>query len=675
MRNLFNVINSKSLFAVLLGLVTANANADVRQLIPEETLKAFAEETSGVAAKRNLDQITLFHRTRASRQYHDAVVHIENQLKSYGFDTVEVMTFPADGKTMFGTQKARFAWNVDFAELWLLDGAGNKTRRLASWDAMPLSVAQDSLSGAATTSLVDIGDGTSESDYAGKDVHGKLVLTGSQPGAVADLAVGKYGAAGIVSYASNQKTAWWKEDDRLVRWGHLSSFPAEDVKTFGFMISLGEARRLKARLERGEDVRLDAKIEAHHTVGEYELVTATIEGVDPQFKEQEIAFTCHLDHPRPGANDNASGCVAILESARAIKKMIDEGTVEWPKRTLRFIWPAEIEGSIIFLAARPDIAKRIKANIHMDMVGGGLDSKAVFRIAGSPYSVPSFIPDVGHAIGKFVNDETLRYASGDATAFPLNSAEGGKEPLMAIMEGFSTGSDHQVFNEGTWGIPGIYLHDWPDRYIHTNFDTAAQIDPTKLKRASFIGSATAWFLANMDDGSTHSLLALLRQNAVQRTADLLAKTQSMTPMDVSAISRVNWQVEKGKLESILGFVPSAAETVKNAKADLSQLMALVLADASRNADAYGAIVFTRNPNIQGPMNAFGYGYLADKLSADKQDLLKLSGVYAYEALNLVDGMRSVQDIRDVLSAQFGLVDVVEVFAYLTALESIDVIRR
>jgi len=37
------------------------------------------------------------------------------------------------------------------------------------------------------------------------------------------------------------------------------------------------------------------------------VVTATIPGADPKLKEEEIAFSCHLDHQRPGANDNASG--------------------------------------------------------------------------------------------------------------------------------------------------------------------------------------------------------------------------------------------------------------------------------------------------------------------------------------------------------------------------------
>ena len=105
---------------------------------------------------------------------------------------------------------------------------------------MPMSLAQDSDSGEVTADLVDVGAGTREQDYAGKQIRGQLVLTSSQPEAVATLAVDRFGAAGIVSYAQNQATAWSREDESLVRWGHLDSFSPR--RTFGFMVSLKQAR-------------------------------------------------------------------------------------------------------------------------------------------------------------------------------------------------------------------------------------------------------------------------------------------------------------------------------------------------------------------------------------------------------------------------------------------------
>ena len=95
-------------------------------------------------------------------------------------------------------------------------------------------------------------------------------------------------------------------------------------------------------------------------------MTARIRGGDPALAAQEVVFSCHLDHPRPGANDNASGCATILEVARTFAKLIREGTLPRPARSLRFVWPPEIEGTTILLNARPDMAARFVAAIHMD---------------------------------------------------------------------------------------------------------------------------------------------------------------------------------------------------------------------------------------------------------------------------------------------------------------------
>jgi Fe2+ or Zn2+ uptake regulation protein len=50
-------------------------------------------------------------------------------------------------------------------------------------------------------------------------------------------------------------------------------------------------------------------------------------------------------------------------------------------------------------------------------------------------------------------------------------------------------------------------------------------------------------------------------------------------------------------------------------------------------------------------------------------------MFTYEALNFVDGKRTVSDIRDWLVAEMGEVGVEAVAEYLQALESIGVIRR
>jgi len=670
---------------VLLGsmLGCATVNADLRALVSEDVLYQIAEETSGEAAKRNLDTITLNHRMRASDQFDRATMHVIEKLHQYGLDEVSVLEYDADGETLYGTQKSRKVWEVRFAELWELtdvDGELIRSRRLGNWDAMPLTLAQDSLSAEVTATLVDIGAGTSDDDYEGKDIRGRLVLTSSQPGAVVEHAVGELGAAGIISYAPNQRSAWWKEDDRLVRWGHLSSFP--ETKSFGFMISLGEARKLQARLAAGADIYFHAKVEASHEIGKYRFAQAAIPGADRKVGQEEIILTCHLDHPRPGANDNASGCAAILETARTLSKLIGEGVLPRPARTIRFLWPAEIEGSIIYLSQHED-TNRFKANIHMDMVGGGLATKSVFRISGGPMSLPTFIADVGFEIGHFMNEQTEGFASGDDVRFPLNALEGGKEPLLALMEDIDMGSDHDVFREGSWQIPGLYLHDWPDRYIHTNFDSAAMIDPTKLKRAAFIGAVSAVYLANFSSQDVPGILQLLKRNALARSGELLEKVESLSASDAAAVSRVLFDVERRKIHSVEAFATMAEDLHDDAAAFIADLETLIGTPSVGPVSGGDPTVYVRNPDVQGNMSAFGYSYVRDKYGSEAYADLRLpkyssehgsSGEYVYEALNLVNGERTVSEIRDWLTAELGPVPVALVSEYLGALEQIGVIE-
>src|SRR6202007_1402785 len=253
---------------------------------------------------------------------------------------------------------------------------------------------------------------------------------------------GKFGAAGIVSYAQNQRTAWWGEDENLIRWGHLDTFSAN--KTFAFMVSLKTARGLKERLAKGEKIQLHAVVKAGQHAGNYEVVTATIPGTDPELKEEEIAFSCHLDHQRPGANDNASGCVTILEVTRTLQKLINDGKLARLARTIRFIWPPEIEGTLTLLNAKPEFAQRIKGVVHMDMVGGGPVTKAVFHVTRGPMSLPSFVHDVAWAFGEFVNEQSYNFAAGLPAEYPLVAPEGGKEPLLAQDTPYTMGSDHDV---------------------------------------------------------------------------------------------------------------------------------------------------------------------------------------------------------------------------------------
>jgi aminopeptidase YwaD len=662
--------------------ISCFARAQKPPLLPEDQVKALAQELSGETAKRNLESIVVNHRQRGSRGFHAAAELVADRARAYGLSNVEILEFPADGKIFYGPQRSRPPWDADFAELWELRKQGDAWKPaelVASYESIPVTLAEDSESADVTADLVDVGDGTHESDYTGKDVREKIVLAAAQPGAVQALAVEKFGAAGVISYALNQPQAWRGEDENLIRWGHLDSFPK--TKTFAFMVSLKTARRLRDRLAHGEQMRFHATVRAGQHPGNYEIVTGTIPGTDPNLREQEIAFSCHLDHQRPGANDNASGCVTILEVARTLQKLIREGKLPPPLRTIRFIWPPEIEGTTTLLNARPEFARRIKAVVHMDMVGGGPVTKATFHVTRGPLSLPSFIHDVAEAFGEFVNEQTEKFANTGEAEYPLVAPEGGKEPLRAEFVPYTMGSDHDVYQDSSFRIPAIYLNDWPDRYIHTNGDTSANIDPTKLKRAAFIGAASGYFLATAQRPDS---LELNEVSTVLRDyANDLKRTGNFSDAEGGNLMRVESTYWREVGNSQDAFFNTARVTIPGIPPNFFESILKSLPPEPA-AKGDGLLVFKRSPNSKGPLTVFGYDYFEDHAKAagiarpkllDYQGLWGAGEEYAYETLNFADGKRNAQQIRDAVSAEYGPVPLELVVEYLKDLEKIGVVTR
>jgi hypothetical protein len=655
--------------AILHSLVAAATLAQKPPLLPEKDVAALAQELSGETAKRNLEGIARFHRQRGSQGFHSAAELVAERARAYGLSDVAILQFPADGKIYYGTQRSRPPWDVEFAELWEVKN-GVATVKMASYDAEPVGLAEDSESADVTADLVDVGNGTKESDYAGRHIKDQIVLAAAQPGAVQDLAVGKFGAAGIVSYAQNQKTAWWGEDENLIRWGHLETFSPN--KTFSFMVSLKMARALRERLDERERIRLHAVVKAGQHPGNTEVVTATIPGSDPKLKDEEIAFSCHLDHQRPGANDNASGCVTILEIARTLQKLINEGKLARPARTLRFIWPPEIEGTLTLLNAKPEFAQRIQAVVHMDMVGGGPVTKSVFHVTRGPMSLPSFVHDVAWAFGEFVNEQSYNFAAGLPAAYPLVAPEGGKEPLLAQDTAYTMGSDHDVYQDSSFKIPVIYLNDWPDRYIHTNFDTAANIDPTKLKRAAFIGASSGYYLATLTENPSNGLALVMVEGAKARAASAAVRAlQRSEPEWI--LDRASGEYDREVVRDTQRFFDSGSQ--RNRAPSLHE---------PKLGTGNGLFIYARKSEPKGPLAVFGSDYFADRAASagiETPQLLRYEGLwgngeeYAYEVLNFADGTRNAQQIRDAVSVEYGDVPLEIVIEYLRALDKIGVVEQ
>ena len=289
------------------------------------------------------------------------------------------------------------------------------------------------------------------------------------------------------------------------------------------------------------------------------------------------------------------------------------------------------------------------------------------------------------AFAEWVNEESYKFAATGSADYPLVAPEGGKEPLRAEYSAYTTGSDHDVYQDSSFGIPAIYLNDWPDRYIHTNFDSAANIDPTKLKRVSFIGAASGYFLANLQEVNAAPLRNALQEGRYRSLSEALARLHIAGNTELVGYSRSWAHYEQEIGDSLLPFVPKETAEVLNAYYGVGLLDLTLNPMKAMVPMPIGPAVlrYKRRAEPQGPLAVFGYDYFADHAKAAGMatpKLLSYEGLwgggeeYAYEVLNFADGKRNAQEIRDAVSAEYGPVPLEMVVEYLKALEKIGIVE-
>ena len=137
---------------------------------------------------------------------------------------------------------------------------------------------------------------------------------------------------------------------------------------------------------------------------------------------------------KQGANDNTSGSASILEMGRTYLRLINEGKLPRPKRTIHFLWVPEIIGTNAWLDAHPDVEKTLIADLNFDMEGLGLSrGGARWVLYRTPDSFPTYLNDVGQSVTEWlsdVNQERVRFRdNGYRFTLPVLSPNGSRDPV------------------------------------------------------------------------------------------------------------------------------------------------------------------------------------------------------------------------------------------------------
>jgi hypothetical protein len=667
------------LMATLLAVATPGlVAAQESPFLDADVYRALVNEISGDIAYEHIRWFTHFHRPMGGGEGYQAVEkYVADKARQYGLEDVRTIKLKTNGPS----------WSPRESELWLI---APEERRLAFNTEIPLALADYSRPvDIDAAELVDVGEGLRGADYEGRDVRGKVVLATGPLARVMDEAVWQRGALGIVSFFTGRmpdypdQYAWMRVPEASRDKSHQG--------TFAFVLQPRDGEQLRAQLRAATTpFRVRATVRSEFHAESYQsIVEAVIRGTE--IHDQDIVLTGHLQEEMFSANDDASGCANVLEIARALKKMIDEGRLPRPRRDIRFWWLDEISGSEQYFADHPAERTQLLANINQDMVGAkqSAGSRVQF-VTRPPGSRASFLGDVVESIVEtLVRGNTGYLAAGQARQLgqspdappatntsrapfskPILSRLGTEERYDARVVPFHNNTDHQVFNMGIVGVPGVTFTNWPDPYIHSSDDDLWQIDPTQLKRNAVAVAAIALYLANATDAHAVTLATEMYGRALERmSADARAAMSLLECAEgrcrgayarAANLVREAARRERRALESVARFTSPAGTGHRALTALLQQLPGEDNAEM-RLAAYVAGVTGAKPPPSAMTASERELSSRIPTVTASIQEYLDrrrdvkrpgaLHPLMAYEVMNFVDGKASYLDIFRAVSAQ------------------------
>jgi hypothetical protein len=448
----------------------------------------FSQEFSGLRAKRTVGQLTQLHRIQASPGLSAAVDLMRQAAEAMGLANVQVHRYPVDGKSYWWTWKKPWFWSPQSAELRLI---APEEKVLARFEDEPChlgTICAPTPPAGITAEVADVGQGLTEQDYEGKDVAGKAVLvSGAGWGYRATTKMAAlHGAVGVITDSIVEVPPARTRENAPEQIAYGRVWVEDDGSSvFCFGINHRQMQRLKKLMaENSEPLKVHALVETTLREGEFPVLTGVIQGASKP--DEEVLFIAHICHPSPGANDNASGSALILEVARTWCRLIVEGKLPQPARTIRFLWVPEWYGTIAYLHANPDWPARLQGVICCDMVGENQQlCGGPLVLERTPDTLPSYLNDLGE---RFLE----RLTSGGGSYFSASAAD-----LWKYQVGpYGGGSDNAPFVDSTWGVPAISFGHWPDRFYHSSHDTVEKVDPAEMEKVAWVASQLAQVVAN-----------------------------------------------------------------------------------------------------------------------------------------------------------------------------------
>lgn len=679
-----------ALFLLCTGLY--GQNSIPRTLLPGKITDELIGEASGERAMNHIIEMAGYIHDRPATEYSDMMFetkYISDKMKEYGLEGAVVNKYKG-GKT----------WDGIKASVWEVSPGRSK---IADYSDLPAVLASGSNNADVTAELVWVGEGK-QVDIEKAGVEGKIVVTSGSISMVHQLAVAK-GALGVISYDSPRPM---QVPLAIPISGIGGRGAGASTAKFGFFLPPREGILLRDRLMGREKITVHAVVEVQNLDYMMEVPSCIIKGTDPS--AGEVVFSAHLfeGYVKMGANDDLSGCAAILEIARMLNTMINEGRIARPVRTIRFVWAPEFSGTGPWVIENKEIMKNTFCNINLDMVGLWLSkSQSFLCMHRTTYGNPHYINDVMENYYNFVglgNRAGLAVSGRAGFVKRIVSLTGSDDPFYYAIDDHYGASDHEVFND--WGVqvPGIMMITWPDLYYHTSQDIAEKCDPTQFKRVCFIGAAAAYTIASADDQMAMKIAGEVAANASSRIGKQLQRAMNEIEPATKEDFELIYKRSKGFIEAAVinekATVATTAELSKNPSYTAGMNKVIASVDATGKAsvsefDSYADMkakslgmtginfkpteleIKAKNiipkPTSLVTENSYrGYASAITKLDSKVRETypIKGRGMDTQEFGRLCNGKNSALDIKKLLDTQAhqGDIDLQDVINYISILK-------
>ena len=334
----------------------------------------------------HVERVSERDRYQASRGIEEAAALVAEAAQAAGLDDVALDRFPADGRTHWWSFRAPRSWTPIRARLEV--GGSDPRAVVIDHGRQPFSV--------ATHSAGTPPDGIAARLVVVHDAGGLELVSGaiaivpraSFTGGALEARLARAGALGFATDGPCGLDATGREQP-----GRIELEP--DTGLFAFSVTSHQVRLLEGWADEGATARVTIELERTAAMP---VVTGTLEG---RTGEREVWMTAHLCHPRPSANDNASGVAALIGVAAAHASSRASDRTWGTDRTIRFVWAPEFVGTAAALHSHVRLGGDAvpSAAINLDMVGEDQAScGGPFLVERDPGCRPSLITPVADQV-------------------------------------------------------------------------------------------------------------------------------------------------------------------------------------------------------------------------------------------------------------------------------------